>query len=482
MTLESVASRIRDAAATYCEKTGVPGYLAGVYHDGEEIVVFHGVANIVTKAPMLEDTGFLAGSITKPMTGTLLMQQAERGTVDLDERVVTYLPEFQLPPPAAADEMRVRHLLNHTDGIDADFFFPDACGRDALQVFVRELARGGGALFAPGEYVSYSSGGMLVAGRLLEVLTGTSYHDLLQCEIYEQIGMTDSSTSAEDAILRSTAVGHFPDRASGGVRRTDMFKLPDSWSSAGATPIVTIHDLLAFARTHLADGVSPSGKRVLSPESMRCMRSVAFDMGAPNISPMGLGWPLLPLGETMILWHGGSSPGGTATLVLIPHRDLAFASYGNHPAATALHHELTLWLLRDYLHLPVPDRVVEKGEVDGDLRRYEGTYRSNQQRVDVKVKDGQLEEQIIYEPTDTDSERIFTKFAGGGYAFPPQRLVPIRKDLFAIDGISLESLGYIAARYALVSFHGDWRGRPTHRSLGGRMTRRDQNRGGERLT
>jgi CubicO group peptidase (beta-lactamase class C family) len=106
---------------------------------------------------------------------------------------------------------------------------------------------------------------MILAGRLLEVLTGTTYHELLKRELYATVGMDDSSTSAEEAILRSTAVGHFPDAATNGARRTDMFKLPDSWAPAGSTPIGTIGDLLAFGRTHLANGVSPSGKRGLSP-------------------------------------------------------------------------------------------------------------------------------------------------------------------------------------------------------------------------
>jgi CubicO group peptidase (beta-lactamase class C family) len=45
---------------------------------------------------MLEDTGFLFGSLTKVLTTTLVLQQAERGVVDLDERVFTYVPEFEL--------------------------------------------------------------------------------------------------------------------------------------------------------------------------------------------------------------------------------------------------------------------------------------------------------------------------------------------------------------------------------------------------
>src|SRR5262249_55901821 len=91
-TLETVAAHIREQAAAYCESSRVPGYLAGVYHDGDEAVVSHGIANLATGAPMRDDTGFLLGSVTKTLTATLVLQQVERGAIDLDERVVTYLP------------------------------------------------------------------------------------------------------------------------------------------------------------------------------------------------------------------------------------------------------------------------------------------------------------------------------------------------------------------------------------------------------
>ena len=183
-TLEAVSADLRGRAAAYCESSKVPGYLAGVYHDGDQTVVAHGVANVVTGAPMCEDTGFLFGSITKVLTTTLVLQQVERGVLDLDERVVTYLPEFKLTAPGAAEKIRVRHLLTHTNGIDADLFFPVATGSGALKAFLEGLGQYCGALFEPDEYVSYSNGGMIVAGRLLEVVTGTSYHDLLKREVY----------------------------------------------------------------------------------------------------------------------------------------------------------------------------------------------------------------------------------------------------------------------------------------------------------
>ena len=470
---ERCATHIREQAASYCAANRVPGFVAGVYHGGAETVVSHGVANVSTGAPMRDDTGFLFGSVTKVLTTTLVLQQVERGNIDLDERVVTYLPDFRLTTPAAAGKIRVRNLLTHTNGIDADYFCPAVDGRDALKVFVDRLGRHCGALFEPGEYLSYSNGGMNVAGRLLEVVTGESYHDLLAREVYATVGMDDSSTSADEAILRSTAVGHFPDPATLAARRTDMFKLPDSWAPAGASPIGTVRDLLRFGRTHLAGGRSPAGKRVLSSESTARMRTVSFDPGTPNVPPVGLGWLLMPFGRTTVLSHSGASPGGTALLAVVPEHDLVFAAFGNDVRVMTLIDQILLWLLRDHLGVEVPDLIRDTTPV-GDLARYAGTYRSDQMRVEVRAVDGQLEETMTYEPLDDEQERIFAGFAGASLtsAIPPRRLVPIRKDLFAPAGVPLRAFtGY--SRNLLVSYHGVDGGQANYRCAGGRMTRRE---------
>jgi CubicO group peptidase (beta-lactamase class C family) len=463
---------IRDQSVNHCESTKIPGYLAGVYHNGKQAIVAHGVANIATGEPMREHTGFLFGSITKILTTMLILQQVERGTLDLDEPVTTYLPEFKLAAPSKADNVCARNLLNHTNGIDADLLFVDSRGADALKIFLKELAQYCGTLFKANEYISYSNGGMIVAGRLLEVITGKSYHNLLKSSLYETIGMRDSSTSAEEAILRSTSVGHFFDPAINGPRRTDMFMLPESWAPAGGTPIGTIHDLLALGQTHLNSGLSPIGKQVLSNESILQMQSVSYDMNTPNAPPIGLGWMLMPFGKTTVLSHSGASPGGAAILTIVPEHNFIFTAFGNDPRAMALHDQLLTGILQNYLNVKVPEIVSEIIPVN-DLTPYTGTYCSNQLRVDVSVADGQLEERITYEPLDDVQRSIFTKFAGGTFPIPPRRFVPIGKDLFAPAGMPLASFsGY--ARNLLVSYHDFSDGQAKYRSAGGRMTRRQE--------
>jgi len=304
------------------------------------------------------------------------------------------------------------------------------------------------------------------------VVTGRAYSDLLERDLFPIVGMDDSCTSAEGAILRSTAVGHFPDPATGVPRRTDMFKLPDSWAAAGSTPIGTIGDLLAFGRIQLAAGVAPSGARVLSAESISRMQTVSHDMRTPNVPPIGLGWLLMPFGATTVPSMSGASPGGVAVLAVVPEHDLVFAAFGNDPRAMQLHDELLLSLLRDHLGIRAPE-LLAAGHHAGDLTRYTGTYRSNQLRVDVRLVDGELEEMTTYEPLDDQQARIFTGFAGATVPFPPRRYVPVGRDLFAPAGIAPSALsGY--SRQLLVSYHDVGASGAAYRCAGGRMTRRDR--------
>ncbi|MER6038328.1 serine hydrolase domain-containing protein [Streptomyces sp. NPDC001835] len=468
--LHSVEARIREQAAAYCESNNVPGYVAGVHHAGEQIVVAHGTGNVATGAPMRADTGFLFGSVTKVLTTTLVMRQVDRGLLDLDTPVVQYLPEFALTAPGAANKILVRHLISHTNGIDADLFFPDARGRDALKLYLDRLARNCGVLFEPGEQLSYSNGGMIVAGRLLEVVTGIPFPDLLERDVYAPVGMNNSCTSAEEAILRSTAVGHFLDPETMAAKPTGMFMLPDTWGPAGGTPIGTVADLLAFGRTHLAGGVSPSGTRVLSAGATALMQQVTHDIATPNVPPIGLGWVRYAFGDRTVLAMSGASPGGVSILCVVPEHDLVFTAFGNASAAIMFHDQILQRLLSEHLGVRIPP-LVTAVEQDVDLTPYVGTYRSNQLRIDVSIVDGQLEERTTYEPADESQGRIFTRFAGGMTSAPPRRCVPIRPGLFAPSGYPLETFdGYL--RLLLVSYHDVRDGQARFRNGGGRLTRR----------
>lgn len=472
--LESFMNRIRHEVA----ETGgasVAGYVAGIRHDGGQALTAHGLANPATGVPMTEDTGFLLGSVTKVLTTALVLRYVESGALDLDERVTTYLPEFALATEGHAERVTIRQLVDHTNGIDADLLIPDVSGPDALRVTM-EYLRDCETLFAPGEYVSYSNPGFDVAGRVLEVVAGRPFEALLERELFAPIGMANSCTSADRAILRRTAIGALPDDENGGLRRTDRFSFPGSLSAAGGTPITTIEDLLAFGATMLADGVAPSGRRVLASELCERMRTAGHDMGTPNIPPIGLGWWLVPFGQTVAWWHAGTSPGGTSHLVVLPEYDVVFAAFATGPGGILLHDRITLALVCDELGVAVPELPVadpteaEPTEAES-LDAYAGTYVSNQLRVSVRVDGTGLEEGTELVPMDDDHARLIAETTGDAFPAPAQRLRAIRPNLFAPETLPSEMVAGVLGRTGLTSFH-EWRdGRPNLHSSGMRLRR-----------
>jgi CubicO group peptidase (beta-lactamase class C family) len=152
------------------------------------------------------------------LTATLVLQHVERGTIDLAERVVKYLPEFRLTTSGAAEKIRVRHLLDAHERDRRRLVFPRGSRRP--QYLPRRDRPALRDLFEPGEYNSYSNGGMDRGGSPARSSDRHVVPDLLRRELYATVGMADSSTSAEEAIVRSTAVGHFPGADASGVRRT----------------------------------------------------------------------------------------------------------------------------------------------------------------------------------------------------------------------------------------------------------------------
>jgi hypothetical protein len=171
-----------------------------------------------------------------------------------------------------------------------------------------------------------------------------------------------------------------------------------------------------------------------------------------------------------VLTHGGASPGGTATLVVVPEHDFAFAAFANTPRGGGLHDQLAVWLLGEYLGLGVPD-VVSGAPEDVDVRSYEGAYGSSQFRIDVKALDGQLEETMSWEPLDEQQDRVFHGFSGSTFPFPPYRIEPVGDGLFAPVGAPLSAFNGLS-RVRLVSFFGSANGTPAYRMMGGRITRR----------
>ncbi|NUT37367.1 MAG: beta-lactamase family protein [Hamadaea sp.] len=348
---------------------GIPGAVVGVVEDGRVETAAAGVANLNSGIEMTPDTLFLTGSITKVWTTTLLMSLVEQGLVDLDAPVKRYLPDFALAEPGVADALLVRHLVTHSNGIDAAILIADVGeGDEAIANFV-ELLRDKGQLFEPGEYFSYNNAGFVLAGRIIEVVTGEGYSAAMRQRLFAPLGLERSMFTAKEAILHRMAIGHYP--GADGYVPTKRFLLPECLGPAGTTFITSVQDTLAFVRTHL-----PGGPRFLGSDAVEQMAAHNLDFPVPETGSVGLSWLRKRHGDRVVLTHGGGSYGGVAMVAAVPDLGAAYIAFANGgPGSMPFHQELAEAIVEKRFGLPPQDAPDLSGP-PADPSRYHGVYGS----------------------------------------------------------------------------------------------------------
>jgi CubicO group peptidase (beta-lactamase class C family) len=369
----------------------VPGATLGIWAEGRETLVCHGVANARTKVPTTVDTLFQIGSITKVWTATMIMQLVEEGRLSLDTPVSALLPTVRLGTDDVGAEVTVRHLLTHTSGVDGDIFTDTGRGSDCVEIYVDRL--GEAATIHPvGAAYSYCNSGFVLLGRIIEVLDGCGWDASLRRRLIEPLGLTSTVTLPEEAILHRAAVGHRePPHHEDPV---SVWALPRSLGPAGLITS-TAHDVLGFARLHLDQGVTPDGRRLLSTDSVLAMQQPQFDIPGLTESPqqIGLAWRMQRWGGHRIVGHDGGTVGQLAYLRIDLDSQVAAVLLTNGSASSAMFQPLFAEIFDAYAGvMPPPDPEPASQPLPQlDLSRHVGRYERESRRFDVSLHDGQIQ-------------------------------------------------------------------------------------------
>jgi CubicO group peptidase (beta-lactamase class C family) len=239
-------------------------------------------------AAVAPDSVFLLASITKPVTACALMLLVERGKVSLDDPVSRYLPEFT---GEERSKVRVRDLLTHTSGLPD--MLPENTELRRANAPLKEFVQGTfktPLLYPPGTGFRYQSMGTLLAGEIVERVSGMRLRDFEKKEIFEPLGMTRSALGIGSNRLSDTVQAwSSPDADPKDIARFG----PNSayWRDMGH-PWGGMHsttgDLAILLQTFLNGGVY-DGKRVFSRATVKAMTA---DQNLHLKIPWGLGWAL----------------------------------------------------------------------------------------------------------------------------------------------------------------------------------------------
>ena len=270
-----------------------------------------GMANMEWDIPNAPDTKFRLGSITKQFTSMLIMQLVAEGKIDLQAPVSKYLPDYST---INGDKITIHQLLTHTSGIPNYTSFPNFFKEisrnpytptEMMETFADSLLD-----FTPGAQFSYSNSGYVVLGAIIEKVTGKSYEEVLQEQIFNPLKMKNSGYDHHNTILKKRASGY---EMKGSLPENASYIDMSSPYAAGAL-YSTVDDL------YLWDQALYTEK--LLPKKYRDMLFGKYTEGFGEY--YGYGWSVgaIPIGNTKdsidFIGHGGGINGFNTLITRLP--------------------------------------------------------------------------------------------------------------------------------------------------------------------
>lgn len=298
------------------ERQRIPG-LAVAILKGDRVLVSkgYGFANLEQQVRVTPKTMFESGSMGKMFTSAAVMSLVEKGVLDLEAPVKTYLPEA----PSAWDGIRLKHLLTHTSGVPDYTSISFDYRKDYPEADLARLAFSMPLEFAPGLRWNYSNTGYVMLGVILSRVTGRPYWEYLRERIFTPAGMPTARIISEADIVPQRASGYLVD-ASGEYKHQEWVA-PVTNTTADGSLLLSLEDMVAWAR-------AARDHRVIAESSWaRVQSKVVLNSGKPY--PYGMGWFVEELNGRPYLQHGGSWQGFRTQFSYFAGSDLTVVVLGN---------------------------------------------------------------------------------------------------------------------------------------------------------
>jgi CubicO group peptidase (beta-lactamase class C family) len=388
-----------------------------------------GLADRERELPVTADTLFRVGSITKSFVVLALIRLVEQGRLDLDTPVARLAPELAIENRWADEQpITVAHLLEHTAGFDEmrpneTFAPPEAEAMSLADVLARNPASRV-ARWRPGSRASYSNPGYTVAAYILEKLTGRSYEDVIERDLFQPLGMTGAALRMTPEVAARLARGYDPQGQA--VAYRGIYHRP------AGNLMVSARDLAALVQLALARGAP-----VISPASMdRIERNETGPLDVGDAS-YGLGnWGDI-YGRVVMRGHGGFAPGFLASYSYSASRGFGYVLLLNSTRSPdgrfAIQQAIVDYLLRDQAVPPAPRAEVPEAE----LQRWVGTYHYASPRVQLMAFRARMDPGV---EVFVAGGRLYSRPLPGDE--PPRELIPVGGDRFRTSWASGSFLAF----------------------------------------
>ena len=310
----------------------IPGLAVGLVERGRLVFARgFGYRDADTQLPVTPDTLFALGSCSKAFTATAIALLADEGKIALDAPVRAYLPDFVLEDPVATATLTTRDLLTHRSGLPRHdlFWYQAPFSRDELYRRLRFLEPAG----PPHAQWRYNSLMYVVAGRIVEQVTGESWESFVQARILSSLKMRRTVLSAEEMATDSDHASPYAIHE-GSVQRMPMLKQLSAIAPAGAVSS-SVRDLARWLTFHATR--SPG---LLREDHWRDLHRPQAEMPAPDQPEVqhpyyALAWIHESYRGHPLMVHNGAIDGYTVHLGFVPETGQGLILLMNRDLATA---------------------------------------------------------------------------------------------------------------------------------------------------
>jgi CubicO group peptidase (beta-lactamase class C family) len=323
----------------------IPGVSLSIVKNGQVVVSKgYGVRKLGEAAPVDARTLFGIASNTKLFTATALGLLVEERKIEWDAPVVRYLPGFQMWDPFVTRELTIRDLLVHRSGLGlgaGDLLWWPASTYDRKAI-ARRLRYIRPATSFRSAY-AYDNVLYLIAGEVIETVSGQSWEAFVSSRILAKVGMTGSNVRHSAATAGgNVAAPHAP--IDGTVRPIQPFDSDNTNPAGGINS--NADDMSKWLILQLAHGTLADGSRLFSEGTWRQLTTLVTPMPPGNPPPelaalranfrgYALGLVVTDYRGRKVLLHSGGLPGYVSRVMMIPEIDLGIAVLTNQESGPA---------------------------------------------------------------------------------------------------------------------------------------------------
>lgn len=359
-------------AARAMQTFEVPGLALAIVKDGKVVVAKgYGVRKLGEAAPVDAQTLFGIASNTKVFTAVALGLLVEEGKLEWDAPVVRYLPWFQMWDPYVTRELTIRDLLVHRSGLglgagDLLWWPPSTYSRHEIARRLRFIRPATSFRSA----YAYDNVLYLIAGEVIETISGQTWEDFVSERILKRVGMTGSNVRHSQAANGGNVAATHA-RIEGKLRVIAPFASDNTNPAGGINSSAA--DMAKWILVLLNEGRLADGSRLYSEKTAQQLTALVTPVPIPDpepelaaLNPNFLGYAL-GLGVRdyrgkKVITHTGGLPGYVSRVTWIPELKLGVTVLTNQESGSAFN-ALTWRIVDSYLSAPATDWIAAFDEV-----------------------------------------------------------------------------------------------------------------------